>query len=138
MLLNFSLLFCVFLDFNLNGSNATIEIIKASTPPNLFGIERKIAYANRKYHSGWIWGGVLIGLAGEKFSGSINRYGLIIFININNIITNAAINRSFEEKKGWNGILSFGEFKPRGFLDFSSCKKIKCSMTKTLMMKGIR
>jgi len=25
---------------------------KARTPPNLLGIERKIAYANKKYHSG--------------------------------------------------------------------------------------
>lgn len=28
------------------------EAAKASTPPSLFGIERKMAYANRKYHSG--------------------------------------------------------------------------------------
>lgn len=41
-----------------------IEKIKASTPPNLLGIDRRIAYANRKYHSGLIWGGVLRGLAG--------------------------------------------------------------------------
>lgn len=31
-----------------------IERTKASTPPSLFGIDRKIAYANRKYHSGLI------------------------------------------------------------------------------------
>jgi len=29
-----------------------IDITKAITPPSLFGIERKIAYANKKYHSG--------------------------------------------------------------------------------------
>lgn len=42
-----------------------IESTKASTPPNLLGIDRKIAYANRKYHSGLICGGVLSGFAGE-------------------------------------------------------------------------
>lgn len=38
---------------------------RATTPPNLLGIERRIAYANRKYHSGLICGGVFRGLAGE-------------------------------------------------------------------------
>jgi hypothetical protein len=36
----------------------------------LLGIDRKIAYANRKYHSGWICTGVTSGLAGVKLSGS--------------------------------------------------------------------
>jgi hypothetical protein len=30
----------------------TTDITKATTPPNLLGIERKMAYAKRKYHSG--------------------------------------------------------------------------------------
>lgn len=48
------------------GRKAKIKIdkISASTPPSLLGIERRMAYANRKYHSGLIWGGVLSGLAG--------------------------------------------------------------------------
>jgi len=29
-----------------------IDIARAITPPSLFGIDRRIAYANRKYHSG--------------------------------------------------------------------------------------
>lgn len=37
---------------------------RASTPPSLLGTDRKIAYANRKYHSGLMCGGVLSGLAG--------------------------------------------------------------------------
>lgn len=41
-----------------------IDRTKASTPPSLFGIDRRIAYANRKYHSGLICGGVFRGLAG--------------------------------------------------------------------------
>lgn len=41
-----------------------MEKIRASTPPNLLGMDRRMAYANRKYHSGLMWGGVLRGLAG--------------------------------------------------------------------------
>jgi hypothetical protein len=37
---------------------------KAKTPNNLFGIERNIAYAGKKYHSGTICSGVTIGLPG--------------------------------------------------------------------------
>lgn len=48
---------------------------KATTPPNLLGIDRKIAYIQRKYHSGLIWIGVTKGFAGKKFSGSVNRWG---------------------------------------------------------------
>jgi hypothetical protein len=49
-----------------------IDITRAITPPSLFGIERRIAYANRKYHSGWICTGVTRGLAGVKLSGSLS------------------------------------------------------------------
>lgn len=52
-----------------------IENNSARTPPSLFGIDRKMAYANRKYHSGLTWGGVTIGLAGVKLSGSPRRFG---------------------------------------------------------------
>lgn len=52
-----------------------IEKRRAKTPPSLFGIERRIAYAKRKYHSGLICGGVTRGFAGEKFSGSPKRLG---------------------------------------------------------------
>lgn len=51
---------------------------KATTPPNLLGIERKMAYANKKYHSGWMCRGVTKGLAGIKFSGSPNSQGPIM------------------------------------------------------------
>lgn len=51
------------------------EAARARTPPSLFGIDRRIAYANRKYHSGLIWGGVTSGFAGVKFSGSPKRFG---------------------------------------------------------------
>ena len=31
-----------------------IAISRAITPPSLLGIERRIAYSQRKYHSGWM------------------------------------------------------------------------------------
>lgn len=52
-----------------------MEARRASTPPSLLGIERRIAYANKKYHSGLMWGGVTRGLAGVKLSGSPRRLG---------------------------------------------------------------
>lgn len=38
----------------LNGKIVIIRIAirRATTPPSLLGIDRRIAYANRKYHSG--------------------------------------------------------------------------------------
>jgi hypothetical protein len=36
---------------------------KASTPAVLLGMHRRIAYANKKYHSGLICRGVLVGAA---------------------------------------------------------------------------
>jgi len=48
---------------------------KARTPPNLFGIERRMAYIHKKYHSGLIWIGVTKGFAIKKFSGSVNKLG---------------------------------------------------------------
>lgn len=47
----------------------------AITPPSLLGIDRRIAYAHRKYHSGLIWIGVTKGFAGIKLSGSPNKLG---------------------------------------------------------------
>ena len=65
------------LDLWRNGIRRRIstEAASASTPPSLFGIERRMAYANRKYHSGLMCGGVTSGLAGVKFSGSPSRFG---------------------------------------------------------------
>ena len=53
-----------------------IEQSRARTPPSLLGMERRIAYAKRKYHSGLIWGGVTRGFAGVKLSGSPKRLGV--------------------------------------------------------------
>jgi len=77
-----------------------IDIISAITPPNFLGIERRMAYANKKYHSGWIWIGVLSGLAGLKFSGSPIRFGSIIDISRRNIIMIMALVESLMVKNG--------------------------------------
>ena len=53
----------------------------AITPPNLFGIDRKIAYTHKKYHSGLIWIGVTKGFANKKFSGSVNIFGIYKIMN---------------------------------------------------------
>lgn len=36
---------------------------RATTPPNLLGTERRMAYSHKKYHSGLMWSGVTNGLA---------------------------------------------------------------------------
>jgi len=58
---------------------------KANTPPNLFGIDRRIAYTHRKYHSGLMWTGVTKGFARRKFSGSVNKLGANRTIDINKV-----------------------------------------------------
>jgi hypothetical protein len=60
----------------------------ATTPPSLLGIDRRIAYTHRKYHSGLIWIGVTSGFAIKKFSGSVNRLGRnrIMIINSDRVI----------------------------------------------------
>jgi len=63
-----------FLDFNLNKNKTKTDASNPNTPPSLFGMARKMAYANKKYHSGWIWLGVTRILAGIKFSASMKVY----------------------------------------------------------------
>lgn len=47
-----------------NTKSTNIAANKANTPNNLLGIDLKMAYAGRKYHSGTICSGVTIGLPG--------------------------------------------------------------------------
>lgn len=77
-----------------------IDITSAITPPSLLGIDRRMAYANRKYHSGWICTGVTRGLAGMKLSGSPRAYGAdrVNKVSIINITMNPTM--SFVEKYG--------------------------------------
>jgi hypothetical protein len=69
----------------------------AVTPPSLLGIDRRIAYAHRKYHSGLIWIGVTSGFARIKFSGSVKMFGINIAVMIKRIRSIINPNRSFEE-----------------------------------------
>lgn len=55
-----------------------MEANSATTPPSLLGMDRRMAYAKRKYHSGLMWGGVTRGSAGVKLSGSPRRFGINI------------------------------------------------------------
>lgn len=117
-------------------NNMRIDIINANTPPNFLGIDRRIAYANKKYHSGWMWIGVTIGFAGEKFSGSMVRNGFKL-IHVENIIIVITIPKiSLIEKYGWKGILSMLFFIPRGFEEPDSWRKIKCVIIKIDRIKG--
>lgn len=58
-------------EWRIGTANSTrMEANSAMTPPSLFGMDRRMAYANRKYHSGCMCTGVTNGFAGTKFSGS--------------------------------------------------------------------
>jgi hypothetical protein len=69
----------------------------ANTPPSLFGIDRKIAYTHRKYHSGLICTGVTRGFASKKFSGSVNIFGVNIITIMNIYKATINPNASFDE-----------------------------------------
>lgn len=73
------------------------EAARARTPPSLFGMDRRMAYANRKYHSGLMCGGVARGLAGVKFSGSPRRFGENRARAMNGISISANPSRSLME-----------------------------------------
>lgn len=113
-----------------------IEATKAKTPPSLLGIDRKMAYANRKYHSGWIWTGVTKGFAGMKLSGSPNKYGYNNDKIVNVIIKNINPVMSLNEKYGWNGILSRLLLIPIGLLDPVWCKNSKWIITNAETING--
>jgi hypothetical protein len=89
-----------------------IDITSALTPHSLLGIDRRTAFANRKYHSGWICTGVTRGFAGINLSGSPRMYGSFRdkVDNTMNRIINPTI--SLVVKYGWNGTLSMSLFKP--------------------------
>ena len=60
-----------------------MEKTRASTPPSLLAMDRRIAYANRKYHLGLIWGGVLSGLAGCSCQGPlVGRVTIVLVLQV--------------------------------------------------------
>ena len=119
-------------------NNTRMAESSANTPPSLLGIDRRIAYANRKYHSGLIWGGVTIGFACIKLSGSPNTFGLnkASKIKINN--TKIIPAKSLSRKYGWNGTLSGPVINPVGLLDPVSCRYKICTMANPNTTNGSR
>lgn len=75
-------------------------------------------------------------MALEKFSGSVKKFGKNKEIKNKRrkIIKNPVI--SFDEKKGWNGILSEFEVNPEGFDDPVSWRKIRWRTTKIRIING--
>jgi len=114
------------------------DIASAITPPSFDGIDRRITYANRKYHSGWICTGATSGLAGLKFSTSPSMFGLfeeiIIIISIIIIIGM----ESFTENMGLNFTLSMLDWSVDGLDDPFSCNRIMWIIAKTVITIGRR
>lgn len=115
-----------------------IDIARAITPPSLLGIDRRIAYANRKYHSGWMCTGVTKGFAGVKLSGSLRMYGSFRVKMVSNMMVSVNPKTSFTVKYGWNGILSVFLFNPKGLFDPVWCRNNRWINTIAAIMKGIR
>lgn len=115
-----------------------IDASIAITPPNFDGIDRRIAYANRKYHSGLMWFGVLSGLASEKFSGSDIRFGSCVSITKDTSNTSMIGDESFVENFGWKLLFSLFVEVPVGFFDPVSCSVIRCMITRIVMIIGSR
>lgn len=115
-----------------------IDAKRARTPPSLFGIDRRIAYANKKYHSGLMWGGVTIGLAGVKLSGSPRRLGEKRASVVRPTNNTANPKRSLYEKYGWNEILSAFELRPIGLFEPVSWRNSRCRIITAAMTKGNR
>jgi hypothetical protein len=82
--------------------------------------------------------GVPRGFAWLKFSGSPSRYGQArqITMRARNVIINPS--RSFVEKNGWNGILSWSLEVPSGLLDPVWCRKRRCTTTMADRINGNR
>jgi len=113
-----------------------IDNTRATTPPSLDGILRRITYANKKYHSGWMWIGATKGLAGLKFSTSPNMFGLFDDNKIINSIIIIIGRESFTVKIGLNFTLSKFVWEFVGLEDPFSCNIIKWIITKTTITIG--
>jgi len=113
-----------------------MEAARAITPPSLDGMDRRITYANRKYHSGWMCRGAISGFAGLKFSTSPKMLGMFDVIVIIRIITSSMGITSFDENIGLNFIFSRAVCEFVGFEDPFSCSNIKCRITIIMITMG--
>ena len=59
------------LDLFIGMTNKIAMDIARAITSNLLGTDRRIAYANKKYHSGWMCTGVTIGFAVVNLSESL-------------------------------------------------------------------
>jgi len=71
--------------------------------------------------------GVVIGFAGEKFSGSPSKLGDFPTSRITDVSTISIGIKSFVAKYGWNVTLSRLGFLPMGLVDPFWCRKIRCA-----------
>lgn len=122
--------------FNIGTMKISTDSRSAATPPSFDGIARKMAYANKKYHSGWMCVGVVSGFASVKFSGSEVTSGECL-VSMMDAIDNIKIGvRSFLEKNGWKFVFS-AWFFPSGLDEPVSCKNDKCKITKAAISSGM-
>lgn len=110
----------------------------ATTPPSLFGMDRRMAYAQRKYHSGLIWVGVTRGFAGMKFSGSFSMLGARRTSIERNRSRIRNPTTSFDVKYQWKGTLSEFELIPRGLLDPVWWRNSKWMTVRAATTNGIK
>jgi len=109
-----------------------------TTPPSLDGMHRRIAYANRKYHSGLMWVGVDVILAWLKFSGSPIISGFVDSTNLKIIDVIIIGVRSFVIKYGMNFILSVFVVLPDGLEDPDLCSNSRWIKITVVIINGRR
>lgn len=105
-----------------NERRISSEENKAITPPSLAGTARRIQYAKRKYHSGTMCGGVTIGLAGMRFTGSRKYCGCMKIMNLKVVRNTLKPRASLILKKLEKATLSAAANTPKGLLDPEECK----------------
>jgi len=113
-----------------------IDAPRAITPPNFEGMERRITYANKKYHSGWMWTGATRGLAGLKFSTSPRMFGMLDERKIINVEIKIIGIKSLAEKSELNFTLSVLVFVVEGVEDPFSCNSTRWIKTKIAISIG--
>lgn len=127
-----------FLLFREGAARIRIDSTKHNTPPNFEGIDRRITYANRKYHSGWMCIGAMRGFAWLKFSVSINNNGffdVVKIISVEIIITGT---KSLIDIIGWKFILSVFVFVTIGFDDPFSWSEIRWIIIVAIIIIGTK
>jgi len=119
------------------GTRITMDATRATTPPIFEGIDRRIAYANRKYHSGWMCVGVDRGFAWLKFSTSPISSGVIVEISRRIVNIATATCASLFDIEAENFILSMFSLVPVGFDDPVLCSIMRWTITIIIITIGV-